>query len=999
MVQDSRNSSKLTFALARLKRYFPPVALRAIVLGVALLCGVLVEAYETALIGVSDQWRFRPGTNAPSNPITAWREPAFDDSAWPSAIPGFSTISEFWGKEPTFWYWVPYGNPRSAYLRRKFNVTSPDCIRWLVLRLDFDDGFVAYLNGQEVVRHGLTNDPVRFDDYATYHASGAAEEFDLTAFTNLLVAGENVLAIELHSSPTNEACCPNSLRVVPELLANFQRGPFVQSTSTNQTQIIWRTPVPADSAIEYGTSEAMGSLVVNSNLVTQHVLTLTNLVPGTTYYYRVQSAANSVTATSTVYSFNTLKPFGDITFLVTADGGMGSAGMYRVADRMRQTPADLVLFLGDICYPYFTLGKEDYRCLSIYRRQMHSVPFFFCLGNHDVDAGSLGVAFESTFYLPTNSVTGTEHFYSFDHGNAHFAILFVPEARPPPELAAYVLTNGSAQYNWLTNDLASSTKPWKFIGTHIPILGESGSHRSDPANDTNHAFIYQEMQALLLPVAKRYGVQMIFSGHDHNYERLSPLSGTYQIISGGADGTFQGDFQRSPANNQFFYGSHFTKVSITGNSLRLESLGTNGQVLDYMTLQLSAPSNGLHYSTWNSPVVESSPGTDGYGNIAGQRFDFAGTPILPAPGHFSNLGQCWVNNDSTNLYIGLEQAALYPSNNLFLFVESPRQAGVSNMAGLGDGLLDTAEGVDALDCLENLAFTNFTPSIACVLGDEFGDGQYRSFIRSNVVVDQADRFLGWTNYALNLGQGVFRLGAGLPDLAGVRVQQYNRSPQALWPAYQLTTRNLELNANFMEVAIPLSQLGSLQPGDTIKIAAVVGRTAFDTNTHSRNLDTSYIGSHFSGTGMGQFVLGATSVRLALENDDDGDGLANGWETNFAFNPYNPDGEDGAGGDPDHDLSTNYDEFLAGTNPRDPSSVLRLAIDPIGPLQNRLRWPAVPGRQYMLQRSAQVAGGYTNLIHPFFPCTLVTTNGEFLDDLSASHPDATQVFYRLRVAGP
>ena len=66
------------------------------------------------------------------------------------------------------------------------------------------------------------------------------------------------------------------------------------------------------------------------------------------------------------------------------------------------------------------------------------------------------------FYLPTNSVsvadhlrfgTSPEHYYSFDQGDLHMAVLFVPF------ISQYKLNVGDAQYQWLTNDLAATRKP------------------------------------------------------------------------------------------------------------------------------------------------------------------------------------------------------------------------------------------------------------------------------------------------------------------------------------------------------------------------------------------------------------------------------------------------------------------------------------------------------------------------------------------------------------
>jgi hypothetical protein len=611
-------------------------------------------------------------------------------------------------------------------------------------------------------------------------------------------------------------------------------------------QVIWRTPVPADSVVDFGTNQILDSELSDPTLTTNHVLTLTNLLPGSQYFYSVRSTAGGITAVSTTNSFHTLKMSGDVSFLVLGDTGTGLLEQYAVANTMLQTEADLVLQSGDVIdIPYFTFGLEDTRCLSVFRRQMRSVPFFFALGNHEVDNGALGTAYLATFHLPTNSVTGTSHFYSFDHGDAHFVVLYMPFYIEIPALDAYKLSEGSDQYNWFTNDLASSSKPWKFIVVHHP-LASSGSHRNDHYSGSALTDA-QVLQNLILPVAERYGVEMIFNGHDHDYERFNPINGV-QLIANGSGGSLMNGIQdqRDGASSQFYTVPEFLKVTIQGDSLFLQAITTNGNVFDYMSLRRTPPPSQIYESAWHTPVVETAPANDGHGNINGQTFDFTGTPIQTVAGKFSNLGRVYVNNDFTNLFIGFDQAMFYSNNNVFLFVEVPGKTGVTNLIGLGNGLADDTDGVDGLDFLENLSFTNFAPSIACLLGDEFADGQFRKFRRPGM--------------SLNLGQGVFGLDPGFTNVPGIRLQQFNRSPQALGP-YEATYP--ERNANFIEVAIPYDQLGGLQPGDTIKIAAVVGLAGFDTDAQTREIDTSFLGSSMAGSGQSNVVLEAVSVHLSL----------------------------------------------------------------------------------------------------------------------------------------
>jgi len=825
---------------------------RLIFLGLWLPVTIGLAADDISLVRVGETWSYRTGTNAPSNPVTAWRNLGFDDSSWTTGVSGFSTLASTDFYEATT---LPQPvNYPSIFLRRKFTVIDPGAIEWLILRLNYDDGFVAYLNGEEIARRGLTNNPVAFNDYAdahTFHQGGAAEDFDVTTSKGLLNSGENVLAIEVHTATTNEVGNPNGMRLVPELLANFERGPFIQNATTNSMQIIWRTPVPANSVVDFGTNQTLGSEISDATLTTNHVVTLTNLEPGGQYYYSTRSTAGLTTAVSATNSFRTLKMSGDLTFLVLGDTGTGlplpSAGQYQVASAMQQVPADLVLQLGDaIDIPYFTFGLEDTRFLSLFRQQMQSVPFFLTMGNHEVDNGALGTAYLATFHLPTNSVTGTSHYYSFDHGDAHFVALYMPFFITIPELETYRLYEGSAQYNWLTNDLASSTKPWKILYLHHP-LATSGSHRTD-VNNGSQLTDCEVLRNLLLPVAKKYGVELIFSGHDHNYERFIPIDGVQLIVS-GAGGSFMDNIRDGldSASSQFYGVPSFLKVAIQGDELFLQAMSTNGNVFDYMTLRRSVPPPQLYESSWHTPLVETTPANDGHGNIGGQTFDFVGNSIRTVAGQFSNLGRVYVNNDFTNLFIGFEQSMFYSNNNVFLFIETPGQTGVSSMVGLGDGITGSGQGADGLDFLENLSFTNFSPSVACVLGDEFADEQLRHFTRPGM--------------ALDMGQGVFRLTSSLSSVMGIRLQQFNRSPQALGLDNQVNFP--ERNADFIEVAIPYSRLGNLSPGDTIKIAAVVGLGGYDTNAQTRELDTSFLGSSMTGSGQSNVLLGAVSVRLSL----------------------------------------------------------------------------------------------------------------------------------------
>ncbi len=154
-----------------------------------------VGTWETR-VDRGDVWRYLPVVERPD---PAWATPGFDDGAWAEGPSGFGHGD---GDDVT----VVEGH--TLFVRRTVEVTAEELahLRLLVLHMDYDDGFVAYLNGVEVARSlvGVRGEPPRFPHFADFgHEAGLyrglwPESFDLTAARALLVPGENVLAVELH---------------------------------------------------------------------------------------------------------------------------------------------------------------------------------------------------------------------------------------------------------------------------------------------------------------------------------------------------------------------------------------------------------------------------------------------------------------------------------------------------------------------------------------------------------------------------------------------------------------------------------------------------------------------------------------------------------------------------------------------------------------------------------------------------------------------------------
>ena len=143
----------------------------------------------SAFISPGDDWRFFRGNLPPSDPPTAWRGPLFDDSSWETGPSGFGYGDNDDATELT----EMQNGYLTVYIRKEFQVTEVT-ETLLELVIDYDDGFVAYLNGTEIERQHLPAGEPTFETAATSHEAGEPETYTLGPASELLVEGRNVLA-------------------------------------------------------------------------------------------------------------------------------------------------------------------------------------------------------------------------------------------------------------------------------------------------------------------------------------------------------------------------------------------------------------------------------------------------------------------------------------------------------------------------------------------------------------------------------------------------------------------------------------------------------------------------------------------------------------------------------------------------------------------------------------------------------------------------------------
>lgn len=343
------------------------------------------------------------------------------------------------------------------------------------------------------------------------------------------------------------------------------RGPYLQSTTRDSVIVVWQTDLAGDSLVEYGET-GYTEVISYTTPVTTHVISVSGLAAGTTYDYRVSTGGVALHASKFATAPD---PGGAFDFTVIGDSGTGSKAQRAVAAQMLALDPDFILHTGDVIYPKGAADGYDPFFFRPYGDLLDHVSVFPSLGNHDYATAS-GQPYLDAFYLPESS-TGGERYYSFDWGNAHFVAL---DSNQP-----YTAT--SAQYNWLVSDLSVSTALWKFVFFHHSMYS-SGLHGWFEDYDSR-------MREALMPVFVQHGVDVVFSGHDHDYERSIPINGIVYIVSGGGGAGVYPIVGKSWFTAYAASVYHTVQVRFRDCILSLRAVDSNGTVFDYTGVPKNCP--------------------------------------------------------------------------------------------------------------------------------------------------------------------------------------------------------------------------------------------------------------------------------------------------------------------------------------------------------------------------------------------------------------------------
>jgi len=277
------------------------------------------------------------------------------------------------------------------------------------------------------------------------------------------------------------------------------RAPYLQMLAKTSVVVVFRTAEAVTVEVDYGTTSSFGS-TTSGGSAQKHAVALTGLTPGQRYYYRLR-VGSDVLVQGGDYFFDTDAGVGDdeFSFFTTGDIGQSGGKQEETAARILQTSprAEMGLICGDVVYPDGESGDYDSYLMKPWATMMSNMAIYPALGNHDwhVDPEN---HFVQEWVLPNN-----EHYYSYDRGNAHFIALDTRDGD---------IYDRAAQVEWLRADLeANKDAQWTFVYYHHPgyTCTYKGNERS--VIDNFH------------PLFDEYGVDVVFMGHAHTYERLYPV--------------------------------------------------------------------------------------------------------------------------------------------------------------------------------------------------------------------------------------------------------------------------------------------------------------------------------------------------------------------------------------------------------------------------------------------------------------------------------------------
>jgi predicted phosphodiesterase len=248
---------------------------------------------------------------------------------------------------------------------------------------------------------------------------------------------------------------------------------------------------------------------------------------------------------------------GSVRFAVIGDSGTGDREQYDIAEEMEKyrekVNFDFVIMLGDNIYGGHNAEDMKRKFEIPYKPLLDAgVKFYASLGNHDDPSTEI-------LYKPFNM--NGERYFVFKKGDIAFFVLDSNYMDP-------------VQLAWLQQNLENSKAKWKICYFHHPLFNDGRAHGPDV-----------DLRSRVEPLFKQYGVNIVYSGHEHTYERMKPQDGIYYFVVGSSAKLIDHDLKTTEdVEKGFDKDRAFQLVEISGDKLYYQTIARKWQTVDYGVL-------------------------------------------------------------------------------------------------------------------------------------------------------------------------------------------------------------------------------------------------------------------------------------------------------------------------------------------------------------------------------------------------------------------------------
>ncbi len=369
------------------------------------------------------------------------------------------------------------------------------------------------------------------------------------------------------------------LKGAPSLVLPFRMvvSPYLQWATEHSMTVRWETSRSGRGRVDFGPTAELGGYAESADDGRMQEVVLTGLEAETNYFYRVRSLADDgESVESEVLTFQTaVKKDGAFAFVVIGDTQNNPRVTSTISQLAWGHRPSFIVHCGDLVGTGTVKREWVHEFFAGAKEILKRYPIYPTLGNHERDA---------KLYYDYFSLPSPEYYYDFRFGNAHF---FVLDTNRPVDPSV-------EQHLWLREKAAASDATWKIVVHHQPAYTSDSDDYGDTWKQGRTGQGDPRIQQHLVPVYEELGIDVVFNGHIHLYERTWPIRGgkvdrehgvTY-ITTGGAGGGLE-EFapQRTWFSAAKYRGHHFCLVGVHAGTFELKVFDEEGRLFDLLTIE------------------------------------------------------------------------------------------------------------------------------------------------------------------------------------------------------------------------------------------------------------------------------------------------------------------------------------------------------------------------------------------------------------------------------